>query len=144
VSRRVGIDIVSPESVVAAISTHGDRYLRRVFTARERGECHRAGTLDPRRLAAHLAAKEATFKAIGVGDRAVAWTDVEVAGPDGWWRPELMLSGQTATLVKLEGISSLSLSFALTGRVAAAVVIAQSETRDREEKTFRRFPEEMN
>ncbi len=128
-SRRVGIDIVSPESVVAAIDAHGDRYLRRMFTPRERSGCRRGDGLDPRRLAAHVAAKEATFKAIGVGDRAVAWTDVEVVGADGWWRSQLMLSGLAATLVTYEGISSLSLSFALTGRVAAAVVIAVG-TRD--------------
>jgi len=124
VSCRVGIDIVSPESVVAAIDAHGERYLRRVFTARERGRCRRGDHLDPRRLAAHVAAKEATFKAIGVGDRAVAWTDVELARSAGSCTSELMLTGQTATLAKHEGIYGLSLSFALTGRVAAAVVIA--------------------
>jgi holo-[acyl-carrier protein] synthase len=124
VSRRVGIDIVTPESVVAAIDAHGDRYLRRVFTARERRGCRRGARLDPRRLAAHVAAKEATFKAIAVGDRAVAWTDVELTQLDGWSRSELMVTGQAATLVTYEGISELSLSFAVTGRVAAAVVIA--------------------
>jgi holo-[acyl-carrier protein] synthase len=124
VSRRVGFDIVSPESVVGAIDAHGERYLRRLFTARERGDCRRGDGLDPRCLAAHVAAKEATFKAIRVGDRAVAWTDVEVAQPDGCRNPELMLSGQAATLFKIEGIFSLSLSVALRGRVAAAVVIA--------------------
>jgi holo-[acyl-carrier protein] synthase len=128
VSRRVGIDIVSPESVVAAINAHGDRYLRRVFTPRERSECRRGDGLDPRRLAAHVAAKEATFKAIGVGDRAVAWTDVELTGKDSWSRSQLMLSGRTATLARNEGISSLSLSFALTGQVAAAVVIAVGDS----------------
>jgi holo-[acyl-carrier protein] synthase len=124
VSRRVGIDIVSPESVAAAIDAHGERYLRRVFTARERRRCRRGNGLDARRLAAHVAAKEATFKAIGVGDRAVAWTDVEVATPAGSCTVELMLTGQAATLAKHDGVSSLSLSLALTGTVAAAVVIA--------------------
>jgi holo-[acyl-carrier protein] synthase len=124
VSRRVGIDIVSPESVVAAIDAHGERYLRRVFTARERSGCRRGDGLDARRLAACIAAKEATFKAIGVGDRAVAWTDVEVAHPTGSDRPELMLSGEAATLAMHDGVSSLSLTLALSGTVAAAVVIA--------------------
>jgi holo-[acyl-carrier protein] synthase len=124
VSRRVGIDIVSPDSVVAAIDAHGERYLRRVFTARERSGCRRGDGFDARRLATYVAAKEATFKAIGVGDRAVAWTDVEVARPAGSMTPQLMLSGQVATLAKREGVSSLSLSLALTGTVAAAVVIA--------------------
>ena len=90
---------------------------------RERRRCRRGDGLDARRLAAHVAAKEATFKAIGVGDRAIAWTDVELARPR-VMHLELMLTGQAATLAKHEGISSLSLSFALTGRVAAAVVIA--------------------
>jgi holo-[acyl-carrier protein] synthase len=116
--------MVSPESVVAAIDAHGERYLRRMFTAGERRGCRRGNGLDPRRLAAHVAAKEATFKAIGVGDRAVAWTDVELAGPAGSSASRLMLTGQAARLAEQEGISSLSLSFALTGRVAAAVVIA--------------------
>jgi holo-[acyl-carrier protein] synthase len=124
VSRRVGIDIVSLESVVAAIDAHGERYLRRLFTARERRGCRRGDGLDARRLAACVAAKEATFKAIGVGDRAVAWTDVEVSRRAGSYTPELMLSGQAATLAKDEGVYSLSLSLALTSTVAAAVVIA--------------------
>jgi holo-[acyl-carrier protein] synthase len=127
VTRRVGIDLVSPESVVAAIEGHGDRYLQRVFTACERDRCRRGDVLDPRRLAACVAAKEATFKALGVGDRAVAWTDVEVAR-SGSCTSQLMLSGQTATLAKTEGIRDLSLSFALTGRAAAAVVIAVTDS----------------
>jgi holo-[acyl-carrier protein] synthase len=128
VSRRVGIDIVSPESVTAAIETHGDRYLRRMFTSRERSGCRRGDGLDPRRLAAHVAAKEATFKAIGVGDRAVAWTDVEVVSADGWRTSELMLSGEAANLARYEGICSVSLSFASTSTAAAAVVIAVGDT----------------
>lgn len=127
-SRRVGIDIVSPESVAAAIDAHGERYLRRVFTARERRGCHRGDRLDARRLAAHVAAKEATFKAIGVADRAVAWTDVEVAAPAGSGASHLMLSGRAARLAKDEGISFLSLSIAVTGGAAAAVVIAVGDS----------------
>ncbi len=34
--------------------------------------------MDPQRLAARFAAKEAAFKVLRVGDEAVAWTDVEV------------------------------------------------------------------
>ena len=39
-----------------------------------------------------------------------------------------MLSGRAATLAKDEGITSLSLSFAMTGRAAAAVVIAVGDS----------------
>jgi holo-[acyl-carrier protein] synthase len=124
VSRRVGIDMVSPDAVVAAIDAHGERYLQRLFTSRERCGCRLGDGLDARRLATYVAAKEATFKAIGVGDRAVAWTDVEVARPAGSHAPQLLLSGAAATLAKHEGVSSLSLSLTLTSTVAAAVVIA--------------------
>jgi holo-[acyl-carrier protein] synthase len=133
VSRRVGIDIVSPESVVAAIDAHGERYLQRVFTAHERHGCRRGDGWDARRLAAHVAAKEAAFKAIGVGDRAVAWTDVEVTGPT-----QLMLRGQAATLAKHAGVASLSLSVTLTDRVAAAIVIAVG-TRNQDQRRSRRY-----
>jgi holo-[acyl-carrier protein] synthase len=75
---RVGIDLVAADSVRDSIISHGDRYLERVYSAREVSDCRTATALDPERLAARFAAKEATFKVLRVGDEAVAWRDVEV------------------------------------------------------------------
>lgn len=77
---RVGIDLVSVESVRESIAAHGDRYLARVYTPQELEDCRRpAGRAgpDPAHLAARFAAKEAVFKILHVGDQAVAWLDVQ-------------------------------------------------------------------
>jgi holo-[acyl-carrier protein] synthase len=120
---RVGIDLASSERVSESLRAHEERYLRRVYTASEIEDCQRAGSVDPRLLATRFAAKEAAFKAIGVGDRAVSWHDVEVCrDPRG--QLHLLLSGHAANLAVAGGIRELGLSLAYDRGVAAAVVIA--------------------
>ena len=77
-SIRVGLDLVSVQTVADALSAHGDHYLGRVYTPAEVADCRTGDTVDPQRLAARFAAKEAAFKVLRVGDEAVAWTDVAV------------------------------------------------------------------
>jgi holo-[acyl-carrier protein] synthase len=120
---RIGFDLESPARVRESLAAHGDRYLRRVYTATEIADCRRAGVVDPRLLAARFGAKEAAFKAIGVGAAAASWRDVEVLrGPSG--DPRLVLRGDAATLAEAAGIRELSLSLSCAGGVAAAIVIA--------------------
>lgn len=126
-SRRVGFDLVAPASVRASLDAHGERWLRRTFTAGEIADCQRAAGLDVTALAARVAAKEATFKALAVDDRPVAWTDVEV-GRDGSGAPRLMLSGLAANLLQSEGIDELTLSLSHAGELAAAVVIGATRS----------------
>jgi holo-[acyl-carrier protein] synthase len=123
-SLRVGIDLLAVDSVRAAISNHGARYLERVYTAREVSECSYANEVDPERLAGCFAAKEAAFKVLRVGDEAVSWRDVEVRrDPEGW--VELLLSGRAATLATQAGIGELALSIAHEQGLATAVVVAE-------------------
>jgi holo-[acyl-carrier protein] synthase len=123
VTLRVGIDLASPDWVSDSLRAHGERYLRRVYTATEIEDCRRGGRVDPRLLATRFAAKEAGFKAIGVGAAAASWRDVEVLrGPSG--DPRLVLRGDVATLAEAAGIRELSLSLSYAGGVAAAIVIA--------------------
>jgi holo-[acyl-carrier protein] synthase len=120
---RIGFDLESPARVGESLAAHGERYLRRVYTAAEIADCRRAGVVDPRLLAARFGAKEAAFKAIGVGAAAASWRDVEVLrGPSG--DPRLVLRGDAATLAEAAGIRELSLSLSCAGGVAAAIVIA--------------------
>jgi holo-[acyl-carrier protein] synthase len=73
-----GIDLVEVDEVRAAMAAHGERYLERLFTPAERA----AAADRPRRLAATLAAKEATFKALAVpADAPSVWQDVEITSP---------------------------------------------------------------
>jgi holo-[acyl-carrier protein] synthase len=115
---------VSADSIREAIGAHGQRYLDRVYSPREISDCSTESSLDAERLAARFAAKEATFKALRVGDAAVSWRDVEVLrDPSG--SVELMLSGAAATLALDAGIGYLALSLSHERGLAAAVVVAE-------------------
>jgi holo-[acyl-carrier protein] synthase len=118
---RVGHDLVAVASVAEAIAEHGDRYLARLFTARERADCGVA----PDRLAARFAAKEATLKLLRPGPSdSVPWTEIEVVrDPSGW--VELELHGRAAALAAVSGIVGFSVSLTHEAKFASAVVIAE-------------------
>jgi holo-[acyl-carrier protein] synthase len=120
---RVGTDLVLVETVAEAVREHGDRYLKRVYTAGERADC---GT-DPERLAARFAAKEAALKVLRPGDEAVPWTEIEVVRDASGW-VELLLSGRAAALAAEARVVGLALSFTHEAGFASAVVIAELET----------------
>jgi holo-[acyl-carrier protein] synthase len=100
----VGIDLVDIDDVREALGTHGDRYLRRIYTEREIEESRGR----PERLAERFAAKEAALKFLRREDEAIPWRAVEVRGDSVW----------------VEG-RELALSVAHGGPVAAAVVVAR-------------------
>lgn len=118
-----GIDLVGIERFGRVLERHGDRFLERVFTNREREEC--AGRAEPaRHLAARFAAKEAVFKAIGTGlGRGVGWRDVEVTA-DAYGRPICTLRG--AALAHLEDLGGMAvlISLAHEGDIAVAQAVA--------------------
>jgi holo-[acyl-carrier protein] synthase len=123
-SLRTGIDLVSVDTIREALAAHGERYLARVYTERELADCRTESGVDTERLAGRFAAKEAAFKALRMGDRAIAWTDVEtVSDATGWTK--LSLSGSAADIAASTGITDLSLSITHEGGFAAAVVIAE-------------------
>ncbi|MGA8365568.1 MAG: 4'-phosphopantetheinyl transferase superfamily protein [Solirubrobacteraceae bacterium] len=120
---RVGTDLVSVESVRESINTHASRYLERVYTERELSDCRSETGVDPQRLAARFAAKEAALKVLRPADEAVPWLSIEVRRePSGW--VELELTGAAAALALDAGMSELALSISHEGEFASAVVIA--------------------
>jgi holo-[acyl-carrier protein] synthase len=121
---RVGIDLVRVSTVRDAIAAHGDHYLERVYTARELEDCRTAGVLDPLRLAARFAAKEAAMKALRVADEAVPWPTIEVVrGQTGY--AELELHGPAGELAAAQGIASWAVSLTHEEEYASAVVAAE-------------------
>ena len=89
---RVGIDLVSVDTVRESIREHGDRYLERIYTEAELRDCLGAEGTVPERLAARFAAKEATIKVLRPTDQPIPWRNIEVIRhPSGW--VELELSG---------------------------------------------------
>jgi holo-[acyl-carrier protein] synthase len=119
---RVGFDLAAVDLVRASLDSHGERYLRRVFTGQELAQCGRPP--DPGRLATLVAAKEAAFKALRVDEAPIAWTDVEVREAFSS-SPQLWLGGAAANLARGAGIKTLALSLTRgKGTIPAAIVIA--------------------
>ena len=120
---RVGIDMIAVHAVEEAIATHGERYLRRIFTEHELASCETPQGRSTASLASRWAAKEATIKVLAPVEGQPEWTSIEVRRATGG-APALELSGTAAALAEAAGITSLALSMTHEGPFAAAVVFA--------------------
>jgi holo-[acyl-carrier protein] synthase len=121
----VGIDLVEVSDVVAALSSpRADRYLEVVYTEGERRDCALpGGGVDPARLAARFAAKEAAWKALGDPAMQFDWRSVEVVRARGG-QPSLRLSAPAARVARSLGVRRLLVSLTHEPGHAAAVVVA--------------------
>jgi holo-[acyl-carrier protein] synthase len=119
----VGVDLVSVDEVEQAVAHFGDRYLSRLFTPHEVACSKGEGTVQARHLAARLAAKEATIKALGPSDHLPAWRSIEVRQSESG-RCTLRLSGHAAELASRAHLSDFVVSLTHEGGLAAAVVLA--------------------
>jgi holo-[acyl-carrier protein] synthase len=120
----VGTDLAEVERIGRSVERFGERFLTRVFTARERAYAMRKANWAER-LAARFAAKEAGMKAIGTGlRRGVSWQQLEVANePTG--RPTLLLHGAALEAANALGVKRISISLTHTKGIALAVVILE-------------------
>ena len=120
----VGTDLAEVERIGRSVERFGERFLTRVFTARERAYAMKKANWAER-LAARFAAKEAGMKAIGTGmSRGVSWQHFEVANePSG--RPTLRLYGAALEAANAMGVKRVSLSLTHTKGIAFAVVILE-------------------
>jgi holo-[acyl-carrier protein] synthase len=114
-----GIDLVEIERIWAAVERHGERFLQRIFTAREIVEAGRS----PASLAVRFAAKEAVSKALKTGIGPVGWREIEVLnGSNG--EPELHLHGAAAERAAEIGLVEWSVSLSHSRSQAIAMVVA--------------------
>lgn len=126
---RVGLDLVAVATVAESLhGDHGDRYLKRLFTEREIADCMTAAGIEPERLAARFAAKEATLKVLPAADEGVSWQDIEVRREESG-RVHLELRGRAAELASQAMIVDFALSLTHEGGFAAAVVVAEVRER---------------
>ena len=114
----VGTDIIEIHRIAGAIAQYGERFLKRVYTEKERAFC---GT-RAHSLAASFASKEAVMKVLGTGNRGVAWREVETLyHPSG--KPYIVLHGRArAEAVKL-GIVEIDVTLSHSREYATAVAI---------------------
>src|SRR5690606_5408183 len=115
----VGVDVIEIERIAGVLERHGERFLHRIYTERER-ERYRD---RPAELAARFAAKEATMKALGTGIRGVRWRDIETL-PNRRGKPILVLHHTAKARAELLGFRHFSISLTHTRTEATAVVIA--------------------
>jgi holo-[acyl-carrier protein] synthase len=122
-----GVDIVEVSRIKEMTEKHADRFLKRIFTAREITYC-RARKYKYEHFAARFAAKEAAMKALGVGLGSVALREIEVVRmPRGDVR--LQLVGKALEKADGLGIAQFHLSLSHTRDYAVAVVIGEKEER---------------
>ena len=118
-----GVDVIECPRVLQMLEDHGDRFLERVFTSHELDYCHKHKE-STQRLAGRFAAKEAVLKALGTGMRGrMKWTDVQIANDD-MGKPEIALTGESATVAKSKGVSQVLVSISHTREHAVASAIA--------------------
>lgn len=115
----VGIDVIEIDRIEAVLNRHGDRFLNRVFTEKER---ERYGK-RPSELAARFAAKEATMKALGTGIRGVRWRDIETL-PNRRGKPILTLHNTAKARAELLGFRHFAISLTHSKTEATAIVVA--------------------
>ena len=115
----VGIDVIEIARIERTLSDFGDRFLRRVYTERERERY--AGRVAE--LAARFAAKEATSKALGTGIRGIRWREMEVL-PNRRGKPVLLLHGSAAERAARLGLVAFDISLTHSRTEATAIVVA--------------------
>ena len=115
----IGVDLLERARLIGVYNRFGERFLRRVFTDREREQAgHRIY-----RLAGRFAAKEACSKVLGTGIGAVAWHEIEIVRqPTG--KPTLELHGSAAARAQALGLIAFDVSISDTHDHVLAVVVA--------------------
>jgi holo-[acyl-carrier protein] synthase len=120
---RIGCDLAAVDDVLAGTSAHGERYLSRVFTVRERADARD----DPERLAARFAGKEAVIKLLRptVG-QAVPLHDVAIV-LDAHGAPVVELTGAALALAEAQGITVVDVSLSHERGLALATAVALAD-----------------
>lgn len=120
----VGIDVIEIARVGHVLRRHGERFLKRVYTERER-ERYATRTQE---LAARFAAKEATMKALGTGVRGVRWRDIEVL-PNRRGKPILILHETALRRATELGLTHFTVSLTHSRGDAMAIVVASKASK---------------
>lgn len=121
-----GIDLVDCPRIEEMVERHGDRFLERVFTAKEQVYAN-SNKNRIEKLAGRFAVKEAVLKLLGTGWRGkIAWTDIEVVN-DELGRPVVAISGEVKVIADRLGIGQISVSITHTSNFVIASAVAMAK-----------------
>lgn len=115
----VGIDVVETVRVGRMARRWGERFLNRFLTPLEQKQCR----FRTERIAALIAAKEATSKALGTGLKGVGWREIEVIHAS-TGKPDLRLHGRAEARAAALGWMATTVSLSHDAGVTIAVIVA--------------------
>jgi holo-[acyl-carrier protein] synthase len=118
----VGVDIIEVARVGRLAERWGERFLNRIYTARELT----LSRMKPERLASRFAGKEAVMKALGTGVRGVGWREIEITSERSG-KPRVVLTGNARKRADSLGITDLAISLSDTREYAVAFVSAETD-----------------
>lgn len=122
---KVGTDIIEVARIKDSIEKLGEKFLNRVFTAKEVEYCESKKATKYEHYAARFAGKEAVFKAISPilkNKFSINWTDVEILN-DKKGRPYVTFYKEELKNINVD----LSLSHIKDYAVATAVAVINSK-----------------
>jgi phosphopantetheine--protein transferase-like protein len=119
----VGIDIVDTARIARLLAT-SDRFSERWFTAEEVTQC-RSEPSPPEAFAARLAAKEAVWKALGLGGwrGPVGWHDIATSGTRE--AVTVALTGQLGEAAARAGAGRVHVSFFAAADTSFAIALVE-------------------
>ena len=121
----IGIDVVEVSRIEESITEFGQKFLDRVFTAREQEYCQKQKRCGIH-YAARFAAKEAISKAFGTGiGKDVGWLDLEIVRKDSG-EPEVLLSGRAKSFAEKNQVGAIKISLTHAEHYAAANAVILS------------------
>ena len=122
----IGIDVVEISRIEESIAEFGQKFLDRIFTAREQEYCQKQKRCAIH-YAARFAAKEAVSKALGTGiGKEVSWLDLEVVRKESG-EPEVVLNGRAQSFAEKNGVGAVKISLTHAQHYAAANAVILSE-----------------
>ena len=115
----IGTDIIEVQRIRKAIERHGDRFLKQLFTEKERAYCSRYKDATPH-YAGRFAAKEAILKAFGTGLRPeLSWQEIEILN-NSHGKPEVQVA---SSLLQTLSVTQIFLSISHCDAYATATAI---------------------
>ena len=120
----IGLDVLEVGRINRVLKRWGDRFLKRMLGPTEIEYCRRHKDIAPY-VAVRIAAKEAFFKATGLGlAGGMTWREAIVERETGG-KPYLRLSGKAAKVVKKLKVDKIHLTLSHADTIASAVVILE-------------------
>jgi len=120
----MGVDIAEVQRIQGAIERHGEVFLRRIYTSKEREYCEKfkTSTNGMRGVCGKRSGDEGARNGLAAG---VRWVDLEVVR-EASGRPTLELGGEAGKIAKQLGVKNIALSITHTAAQALAQVIFES------------------